>query len=225
MYKFETHLHSSGCSACGASDSIEYIKSAEENGYSGLVFTNHFYHGNTAIDRNLPWKDFISAYENDYLKAKEYGEKISIKVFFGVEEGFAPGKEMLIYGISPETFKQAPEFVNMTAHEKVDFVHKHGGITVCAHPFRDRAYIPDPNTPPDISLFDGIECYNHFNKPEENVKAFEFTEKTSLFKSAGGDIHNVKDFGKTGIAFSTPIVTYREFIENLKSGNFTLLIP
>lgn len=225
MYKFEIHLHSSGCSACGSSDSIEMVQAAYENGYAGVVFTNHFYHGNSAIDRHIPWTDFINAYEADYLKAKEYGETVGVKVFFGVEEAYAPGKEMLIYGISPDTFKQAPEFVNMTAHEKADFVHKNGGVTVCAHPFRNRAYIPNPDTPPDISLFDGIECYNHFNKPEENEKAFKFTEKTSLFKSAGGDIHNAKDIGKTGIAFDKPIETYDDFIKNFKSGNFTLLIP
>lgn len=225
MYKFEIHLHSSGCSGCAVSDSIELVEAAKKHGYSGVVFTNHFYRGNTALDRKLPWEEFVTAYEQDYLKAKEYGVKIGIKVFFGVEEVFAAGKEMLIYGVSPETFKKTPEFRTMNAFEKADFVHRNGGVTVCAHPFRSRSYIPDPDTPPDISLFDGIECYNRGNKHEENEKAFSFTEKTSLFMTSGGDVHGVDSFGKTGIAFDTPIETEEDFIKNLKSGNFTLLIP
>jgi hypothetical protein len=121
MYKFEIHLHSSGCSGCATSDSIELVDAAKNHGYSGVVFTNHFYRGNTALDRKLPWEEFVAAYEEDYLKAKEYGDKIGIKVFFGVEEVFAAGKEMLIYGISPETFKKTPEFRTMNAYEKADF--------------------------------------------------------------------------------------------------------
>ena len=223
MCKFEIHLHTKGCSACGVSTAEEMVDTAIENGYSGVVFTNHFYHGNTCIDRNLPWKDFVGAYEEDYLRAKKHGEEKGIKVFFGIEEGYDAGKEMLIYGISPDALKNCPEFIMMNAQEKSDFIHKNGGITVCAHPFRNRSYIPDPNKEPPVEIFDGIECFNLHNLPEENEKAFLFAEKAGLLKTSGGDKHSSNDSGKSGIDFNVPINTYEDFLENLKKGNYSLI--
>lgn len=223
MYKFEIHLHSSGTSACGKSTVYEMLDSAKEKGYSGVVFTNHFYHGNTAVDRNLPWDEFVDFYAQEYYEAKKYGESLGLKVFFGIEEVYKRGKEMLIYGLSPELLSSHPELKDMAPDEITDFVHSNGGLTVCAHPFRERAYIPDPDSPPDVTLFDGIECFNFFNKPEENEKAFKFAETTSLFKTSGGDIHKAADLGKAGIAFSEPVETYNDFIKKLKSGDFILL--
>lgn len=225
MYKFETHLHTSACSACAVSTCEEMINAAAEREYSGIVITNHFFHGNTCVDRKLPWKDFVGAYADDYYNAKEYGEKIGITVFFGIEEVYAPGKEMLIYGLSPEIIADCPDFKDMSAKQKADFVHQKGGLTVCAHPFRHRDYIPDPDTPPDISLFDGIECYNHHNLPEDNEKAFLFAKNSGLFMTSGCDIHGHGDFGNAGIAFYEPVKTYEKFLELLKSGNYKLINP
>ena len=67
MYKYEMHLHSKGCSLCSISTAEELITAAKDKGYSGVVFTNHFFRGNTCIDRKLPWESFVSAYEEDYF--------------------------------------------------------------------------------------------------------------------------------------------------------------
>ena len=100
MYKFEIHLHSSGCSGCATSDSIELVEVAKVHGYAGVVFTNHFYRGNTALDRNLPWDEFVTAYEEDYLKAKEYGDKIGIIPAFA---GIIPNKWDCVKNILEKT--------------------------------------------------------------------------------------------------------------------------
>ncbi len=225
MYKFEIHLHTNNCSECAISDPEEIIIAAKKRGYNGIVVTNHFYHGNTAINRNLPWKEFVEAYEKDYKELKELGKKVGITVFFGLEEGFAPGREMLIYGIEPQVFAEHPEFIMMSAKEKSDFIHEKGGLCVCAHPFRDRSYIPDPHTPPDPDLFDGIEGFNLFNQIDENEKAFVFALNNKKLITSGGDIHRAKDFGGAGIAFSTPVTDYKTFMEKLRSGDYKLLYP
>ena len=113
----------------------------------------------------------------------------------------------------------------MSAKEKSDFVHSLGGICVCAHPFRDRSYIPDPETPPDPDIFDGIEGFNFFNKVEENEKAFIFALNNKKIITSGGDIHRAKDFGNAGIGFDCPVEEYSVFIEKLRSGDFKLLYP
>ena len=223
MYKFETHLHTNACSACAVSSGKEMVDAAKENGFSGFVITNHFYHGNTCVDRNLDWYDFIDAYRKDYEITREYGESKGIKVFFGIEEGFAPGKEMLIYGVTPEQLIEHPEFIMLGAKEKSDLIHKLGGITICAHPYRNRAYIPDPDTDPDITLFDAIEGYNRGNPDNENEKAVVFAKQNKMIITSGGDIHSATAFGPSGIAFDTEITDYDDFINRVKNGNFKLI--
>lgn len=225
MYKFEMHLHTNNCSACAISTPEEIINVAEKSGYSGLVVTNHFYHGNTAVDRNLPWEEFIEAYAKDYKELKRRGKKKGITVFFGLEEGFAPGREMLIYGVEPEIFSAHPEFIMMSAKEKSDFVHENGGVCVCAHPFRNRGYIPEPDKAPDPNLFDGIEGFNLCNAPEENVKAMIFAQNNGKFIISGSDCHRAENFGNAGIAFYKPVKKYSDFIKRLKKGEFILLSP
>lgn len=225
MYKFEIHLHTSACSGCSVSASEEMLDAAYEKGYSGIVITNHFYHGNTCVDRSLPWREFVNAFAADYYNAREYGAKKGLTVLFGIEEAYSRGKEMLIYGLSPEIIADCPDFKTMNPRQMSDFIHKNGGIAVCAHPFRDRDYIPSPNTPPDISLFDGIEAYNHFNLPEENLKACILAENSGLFKTAGTDIHNYRDFGNAGIDFDYPVKSNGDFITQLKNGSYKLITP
>ncbi len=225
MYKFEIHLHTNNCSDCASSSPEEMINTASEYGYSGIVITNHFYHGNTCVNRNLPWEDFMGEYIKDYEIARKCGTKKGITVFFGIEEGFAPGKEMLIYGLEPQHFLKHPEFIMMSAKEKTDFVHSFGGICVCAHPFRDRAYIPNPDVAPNPDLFDGIEGFNFCNKPEENEKAFDFALKHKKIITSGSDTHNISNFGNAGIEFDCPVTDYATFIQKVKKGDFQLILP
>ena len=62
MYTYEMHCHSSQCSACGRSTAQELVQAYYEAGFSGMVLTDHFVTGNTAIDRNLPWQEQMEAY-------------------------------------------------------------------------------------------------------------------------------------------------------------------
>lgn len=87
MFKYEIHLHTCGCSACGGSTAREQVLAAKQAGYAGVCFTNHFYHGNTCVDRRLPWKDFFGAFYSDFLQGKALGEQLGIDVFFGIAGG------------------------------------------------------------------------------------------------------------------------------------------
>lgn len=223
MYKYEMHLHSSGCSACAFSDSIEYVDAAIANGYSGLVFTNHFYHGNTEVSRLLSWKEFVAAFCDDYLKAKEYGDQKGIDVLFGIEEVYEPGKEILIYGISPEDLMECPSFRYMNVYEMSDFVREKGGYVVCAHPFRVRDYIPDPFKEPDPAFMDAVEIYNYFNSEEMDLMAEAFALEYHLPGIGGGDIHHAHNFGFSGLAFEERIHTNQELVAALKAGAYRII--
>ena len=224
MFKYEIHLHSQRCSACGVSSNEEMIKAAKETGYTGVVFTNHFFRGNTGVDRKLPWKDFVKAYKKDFEEAKNLGEKYDIDVFFGVEEVYESGKECLLYGITPELLENNPDFIKMGIKEIYELVSKNGGFVAAAHPFRNRFYIPNPDKEPDIRYFDAFEVHNYFNTDEDNEKAQNFVNKNSLQAISGGDIHRALDFGKSGLAFYERLYTTENFIKALKEKRYKLII-
>lgn len=224
MFKYEMHIHNSGCSKCGGSSAIEMIDAARQKGYSGIVFTNHFYHGNTGVDRNLPWQDFVGEYKKSYEEAKEYAKQFDFDVLFGLEEGFRRGKELLVYGLSPEIFMDAPEFKDMTLPEMAEFIRKNGGIIVCAHPYRSREYILEPDKDPDYTCFDGIEVYNSHNTDDENGRARAFAKKYGLLEISGGDTHRTELFGGSGLAFGNRIRTNEELVKALKSRDYKLII-
>lgn len=225
MFKFDIHVHSSGTSHCGKSTAREMVDAASEHGYSGFVITNHFYNGNTGIDRSIPWDEFVDSYVQEYTDARDYGKTKGIKVFFGIEEVYAPGKEVLVYGITPEQLKACNDYKSFNSIQRLEFFRSTGSLLIHAHPFRDRGYIPNPDNEPDMRYFDGIECYNHFNQPEENTKAFIFAKNNNTIMTSGCDVHNAKDFGNAGVAFDEPVDTIKQLIEKLKQNNFKLLSP
>lgn len=223
MYKYEMHLHSKGTSACGSSESCEYIERAKEKGYAGMVFTNHFIRGNSAIDKTLPWKEFVEFYRRDWLVAKELGDKHGIDVLFGVEDGYGSGKECLIYGLLPEDIAECENFRNMPIAEVSAFVRGKGGFIVAAHPFRARGYIKDPDAEPDMSLFDAIEVYNRANPPEDNIKAEVFAKKHGCAVISGGDTHSTGGFGAAGIILPEIMGSEKRLVEFLKKGDYKLI--
>lgn len=224
MYKYEMHLHTRRCSACACATGEEMVISAKQKGYTGIVLTNHFYRGNTAIDRQIPWEDFVKEYQYDYLETKEAGEKHDIEVLFGIEEGYGGGKEVLIYGIQPEKLIETPNFIRMDIAEISAFVRENDGFIACAHPFRDRDYISEPHKIPDITLFDAAESYNACNTPEDNEMAEQLCKRTGLPRISGGDVHIAGRLGKAGVAFYDRITNDRQLVAALKAGRYKLII-
>ncbi len=224
MFKYETHLHTSGCSACGVSTAEEMVIAAKEHNYAGVIFTNHFYHGNTSVNRKLDWRDFVEKYERDYLKALEVGKTLDIDVFFGFEEVYEPGKEVLVYGVGPEAVKEASFLRKADLQQLSDFVRENGGFIAAAHPFRRRDYIPQPEKEPDMRYFDAIEVYNSGNTEEDNKLAFEFAKRKNVPVISGGDIHSKAYFGYSGLAFNERLHTPENLVKALKSQEYKLII-
>ena len=54
-YTYETHLHTCRASLCGKSEGSEHVRYYKELGYTGIFVTDHFFGGNTAVPRDLPW--------------------------------------------------------------------------------------------------------------------------------------------------------------------------
>lgn len=225
IYRYEMHLHDRGCSRCGVSTACDMIAAACLNGYSGVVFTNHFYRGNTCVDRELAWRDFVREYVDDYAEAKRYASGYDIDVLFGIEENYYEGHEALIYGLSPEQVYAQPGLGSFALPELSEYVRGCGGVIICAHPYRDRGYIPNPDIDPDMRYFDGLEIYNQFNNPDRNAMAADYAARHGVdMVTSGGDVHNAVNFGLSGLAFPRRARSSAELVEMLRSGCYGLII-
>ena len=58
-YIYETHCHSAQCSLCAKSSAQALVYAYHKAGYTGLVLTDHFIYGNTAVPQDLPWEVFL----------------------------------------------------------------------------------------------------------------------------------------------------------------------
>ena len=223
IYKYEMHIHTRPCSG-GGSDIREHIDELIQKGYSGMVVTNHFYAGDTRIDRDLPWEDFVDAYRQDYLYGLEYAKERDFDLLFGLEENVGGGQEILIYGITPELIAEHPELKRASAEVFAEVVHFAGGLVYQAHPYRARDYIRKPFPLECLDQLDGIEVYNAGNEPEWNESARIFAEENGFPCIAGSDGHSVASAGRAGIAVGERIGNNEELIRILKSGEYTVFV-
>lgn len=222
MYKYELHQHTRICSHCGDADPLLLPEGLKKDGFDGCVITDHFYHGNTGIDRALPWEQFCKPYEEHYLLAKQAGAKIGIDVLFGIEEHVGKGKEVLLYGITPGFMYSHPDLRDCTLETITGYVHEAGGLVIQAHPFRTRDYIPDPSETLPPELLDGFEVYNACNNSEDNLTAVNYAKSFGKITVAGSDSHVVSFPGRFGIACEEKITTEKQLAEILKSGRFEI---
>ena len=226
QYKYQMHIHTSPCSACGRMSPSELCQALYENGYQGTVLTNHFYHGNSGIDRSLPWKDFVSAYEKDYFECLEESKKYDLDILFGIEEAVVPGLELLCYGITPKILYDNPQLQNCDVEEFTKTLRQYGVVLVQAHPFREAFYIPNPGPLP-LKYVDGLEIYNSSNSTDEmNQKAMNLAnENPHLIKTASADAHTTDRVMYGGIITEKRIKSPQDLITTLKERSYTVIIP
>ncbi len=186
-YLYETHLHTSPASACGASNGREHVRFYKSLGFQGIIVTDHFFGGNTGVPRDLPWKERINLFCAGYEEALDEGIRVGLDVFFGWEEGFC-GDEYLIYGLDKTFMLEHPEMEHWTRKEQLETVHANGGCVVQAHPFRDRAYIARILLGERYA--DAAEVANTGNLPYNDVYAYAYAKSRGLVMTAGSDNHN-----------------------------------
>ena len=185
-FLYETHMHTCQASACGVSTGKDHVHFYRDAGYTGIIMTDHFFRGNTAVDRRLPWKDRIDWFWSGYEDAKEEGDKAGLDVFFGLEQNFA-GDEYLVYGLTKEYMKEHPEMEHWTRRQQLEEVHRAGGCVIQAHPFRIRGYMDRIRI--GTAFCDGIEAANAGNDPLDDARACRMGRAMGLVMTAGSDNH------------------------------------
>lgn len=227
-YLYETHLHTSQGSACGQNTGREMAKACKEYGYTGIFVTDHNWGGNTAVDRKLPWSEWVNAFCMGYESAKAEGDKIGLDVFFGYEAGFH-GTEFLIYGVDKEWMLANPALWHADIEEQYRLVHQNKGMVIHAHPYREEGYIPEVRLFPE--WVDGVESINamhsnpnsraHFN-PDFDERAAAYAGKHHLPVTAGSDVHTTNLMG-AGVAFQRRLKSAADYIGAVLSGEDYIL--
>ncbi len=225
LYRYETHCHCSQASACAKSHSRELVQAYYQAGYAGLVLTDHFIYGNTAVNRNLPWKERMQQYNNAYLEAKTAAKGLDFDVIFGIEHAYGDGKEVLIYGIGLDFLLVNPDIPRLSLEELVERVHEASGVVIQAHPYRNRHYI-NMAVEPRWDLVDGFELYNACSAPGEDLLALPYAQNPNYILTSGGDIHHVADsrIGHAGIVLPHRVTNEREFAAALKKRQHHLMV-
>ncbi|MDD3212291.1 MAG: PHP domain-containing protein [Eubacteriales bacterium] len=213
-YRYETHLHTCEASACGVAHGNDYIPFYQDRGYHGLFVTDHFFGGNTAVNRALPWRDQVDEFCEGYEKAKLEGDRRGFQVLFGWEQAYR-GDEYLVYGLSREWLYGHPEVKEWTRAEQFEQVTKYGGCVVQAHPFRKRYYIGRIYL--NTACVHGVEVYNAANALEENAQAYRYADMLGLTMLAGSDIHDLEWPELSGIALPEPLADERDFATRVRN--------
>ena len=186
-YLYETHLHTSAASACGKSTGAEQVRFYKDLGYTGIFITDHFTGGNTAVPRDLPWRERIERFCSGYEEALIEGQKLGLDVFFAWEQNYT-GDEYLIYGPDKAWLLAHPDVEHWTRRKQLEEIHRAGGAVIQAHPFRARDYIKYIQLGPQYC--DGIEVANTFNDRACDLCALNYARRYDLFCTAGSDNHH-----------------------------------
>lgn len=218
MYKYETHLHTKEGSACASAPAAEMARAHKAAGYDGIFVTDHFFNANTAVPRELPWEERIDRFFLGYDRAKEVGDEIGLKVWFGLEYTVY-NADFLIYNMDKE-FMKANEKLLMHTDERECFrtIREMGGFIVHAHPFRYDPYIHH------ISLYphdvDAVEVINASHDPRNlyNERAKLYADSYGLVKTGGSDSHHLDKLFGGGIDVPEPINCPEDYLRLLREG-------
>ncbi len=214
-YLYETHMHTCQASACGVSTGRDHVRFYLEQGYSGIMITDHFFGGNTAVPRNLPWEERIDLFFRGYEDALEEGLKTGLDVFFALEQNFYHD-EYLIYGLTKEYMKAHPELEHWTRRQMLEEVHRAGGAVIQAHPFRIRRYM-DLIRIGDLYA-DGLEVANAGNDPQEDARAYAYAKQKNLLMTAGSDNHYSPAPMVFGVELEKKLESIEDYVRIIRSG-------
>jgi hypothetical protein len=168
----------------------EYVQRYIDLGYQGIIVTEHFFNGNSAVDRRLPWREWVNRFCRGYEETWEEGQRRGLDVFFGWEETFDGCDDYLVYGLDKAWLLEHPESRKWTRGGQYRAVKDAGGCVVQAHPFRQHDYIRKIVL--SSGCVDAVEAANAGNHEQSyDALAMRYAARTGLAAAAGSDTHDL----------------------------------
>ena len=219
-YRYETHCHSAESSRCARATAEDQVRFYLDQGFDGLFITDHFLGGNTTAPAALSPRRQLEIFLRGYDRAREAGEKLGLKVFFGWEFAHL-GCDFLTYGLSRQWLLENEGLEKMDIGAYLDYVRREGAYVVHAHPFREDFYIPYIQLLP--RRVDAVEILNANRKEFENRMAALYAENYGLPALAGSDNHHAAGQKRLcGIETEEPLQSEQDFIRLLRSGEYRI---
>ena len=146
LYKYELHCHTGCVSRCGRVEPEEIVKLYIENGYDGIVVTDH-YSPMTFTPNWRPQKQ-VDFYLSGYRRMKRAAEKLNpdFTVLLGMElRHYGTANDYLIYGVNEDFIYAAGNLMKPWEKKVYDMCHKNGFLHNIRHTqpclFQDMLYI------------------------------------------------------------------------------------
>jgi len=215
MGLFEIHCHTSETSICGKVKAGDMVRLHKDAGFEGLCITDHYneYHFETRFKRNS--ENFLIGYRI----AREHGEKIGLKVLFGIEYRFAESpNDYLLYGVDEDFVIRNPCMHELTLKEFRDRCMDDKMLLIQAHPMRDgMEYV-------DLSLLDGMEVVNGNERHRpRNAKVRRYAAYNKLVMTSASDFHRESDLLKAPMDFENEINDIDDLISEIRAGRYSLI--
>ena len=211
---FETHFHTAETSACGSVPAAEGVRAYKEQGYDGIVVTDHYH--SFFFDRHTgSWEDKAAAWLSGYRTAKAEGDRVGLIVLLGMEWRCRESDEdYLVYGFSEQDVVDLPQLFDLSPQAFCALAHERGWMVFQAHPFRPHLKRLDP------SLLDGIEVYNGNPRHQSrNEIAEAFALQNGLLLLSGSDFHEWEDLARGGVFLPGEVRTIADFTAALRAGS------
>ncbi|MCL2499046.1 MAG: histidinol phosphatase [Defluviitaleaceae bacterium] len=221
MFLYETHLHCSPVSACGADKPEDLVRAYKARGYTGFILTDHFFNGNSGCPREWKWESKVAFFLSGYERAKKEGDKCGFDVFLGWEYAIH-GSEFLTYGLDADFLLGNPHVDRYDITSYGTLVRENGGYIAQAHPYREAFWVANP-FPVAPHLIDGVEVFNASQPPESNKKAFDFARLHNLPMQAGSDAHSVRLNFASGIKMKERAKDIHDIIAAIKKRKVELI--
>lgn len=221
MFRYDTHVHTIQASACARSSGAELARAYKQKGYTGIFITDHFFNGNTCIEKNLPWEKRVSLFCKGYEEAFEEGKKIGIDVFFGFEYAVG-GADFLVYNIDSQWLLEHEDIDCFRPESAFALFRQAGGFVVHAHPFRQRDYITHIKLCPD--WIDAVEIYNGSHGADSvfDTRADWYAKSYKIPCTAGSDTHSVSRIFSAGFLSERKVQNISDY-KNLVLNNEIIL--
>ena len=190
--RIELHAHTSPVSGCSEISPKEMIDTYIKCGYNAVTITNHFNYMGERFTRD----EYIDYYLKDFDEAKEYGEKMGVKVILGAEIRFTENNnDYLIYGVNREILKDIYDLLPYGIENFRKNYKMENSVFLQAHPKRDGM------VKVDSKLLDGIEAFNlHAGHNSRVGQAALYAKEENMgIIIAGTDFHH-KNQGHEGLS-------------------------
>lgn len=213
MIRLDTHTHSNGISRCSQVTYAELVVRKKEQGYDGIILTNHC---NAWYYQPSDHLTYVKQVLSEYTSAKLFAQPRGLKVLLGLEVTLTQPfyADWLLFGLTDKLLEKSPCFHTLTQQQLFEYCQEKGLVLVQAHPYRQQ--------PGESAYMHGVEINCSQGDLERTQEVLEHAKANGLIVTCGTDFHGLNPvFG--GTYAPSAVETAADFAEYLKSAKETKL--